>query len=185
MSDHDDIFDDEREPVWRLAQPDAGLDPWSSSLQTLERPAPPPPPPAPPLSLDRRSPIVMTFMAALIGAVIGAGTTLVATHNNTGGVVKVAPPVRVTGGAESVAAVAKAVMPSIVRIDVNAAGPFGESQHGTGSGVIYRSDRGQSGQPRKFVHMFGQPPQLACDVDGRQLFVLGGNFQVTRRGLEG
>ncbi len=52
-------------------------------------------------------------------------------------------------------------------------------------GVIYRSDRGQCGQPRPFVHFFQQPPQLACDADGRQLFVLGGNYQVTRRGLEG
>lgn len=52
-------------------------------------------------------------------------------------------------------------------------------------GLIYRSDRGQSGQPRKFVHFFDQPPQLACDPDGRQLFVVGGSYQVTRRGLEG
>jgi hypothetical protein len=52
-------------------------------------------------------------------------------------------------------------------------------------GVIYRSDRGQCGRPRKFVHFFDQPPRLACDASGRQLYVLGGSYQVTRRGIEG
>lgn len=52
-------------------------------------------------------------------------------------------------------------------------------------GLIYRSDRGQSGQPRKFVHFFQQPPQLACDPAGRQLFITDGAYQVTRRGIEG
>lgn len=52
-------------------------------------------------------------------------------------------------------------------------------------GVIYRSDRGQSGRPRKFVHFFETPPQLACDPGGRQLYVLGGGYRVTRRGIEG
>jgi hypothetical protein len=52
-------------------------------------------------------------------------------------------------------------------------------------GVIYRSDRGQSGRPRSFIHTFKQPPQLACDKTGRQLYLLGGSYQVTRRGIEG
>ena len=52
-------------------------------------------------------------------------------------------------------------------------------------GVIYRSDRGQCGRPRKFVHFFHEPPQLACDADGSQLFVLGGAYRITRRGIEG
>jgi hypothetical protein len=52
-------------------------------------------------------------------------------------------------------------------------------------GLIYRSDRGQSGRPRSFIHRFEQPPQLACDSTGRQLNILGGSYQVTRRGIEG
>lgn len=52
-------------------------------------------------------------------------------------------------------------------------------------GVIYRSDRGQPGRPRKFVHLFERPPLLACDPGGAQLYVVGGAYRVTRRGLEG
>ena len=31
----------------------------------------------------------------------------------------------------------------------------------------------------------GLPPRLMCDADGRQLYVLGGSYRVTYRGLEG
>jgi S1-C subfamily serine protease len=85
--------------------------------------------------------MVIAFVAALLGAMIGSGTTIVATRNSPGGgTVMVAPPVKNANGAESVAAVAKAVLPSIVRIDVAADSPFGGSTEGTGSGVIYRAD---------------------------------------------
>ena len=52
-------------------------------------------------------------------------------------------------------------------------------------GLIYRSDRGQCGQPRTFVHFFETPPQLTCDVGGGQLYLQGGRYRVTRRGIEG
>lgn len=52
-------------------------------------------------------------------------------------------------------------------------------------GVIYRSDRGQAGRPRTFVHFFEKPPRLLCDPAGRQLHILGGDYRVTRLGLEG
>lgn len=52
-------------------------------------------------------------------------------------------------------------------------------------GLIYRSDRGQSGCSRTFVHQLETPAQLACDPAGRQLYILGGNYRVTRRGIEG
>ena len=52
-------------------------------------------------------------------------------------------------------------------------------------GLIYRSDRGQRGRPRTFVHFFKLRPQLTCDVHGKQLYILGGNYRVTPRGLEG
>lgn len=52
-------------------------------------------------------------------------------------------------------------------------------------GVIYRSDRGQPGQPRDFVHFFQRPPRLLCDPAGHQLYIHGGSYRVTKLGLEG
>jgi len=51
--------------------------------------------------------------------------------------------------------------------------------------VIYSSDRGQSGRPRTYVHFMEAPPMLASDRTGRQLYIVGGNYQVTKRGIEG
>jgi hypothetical protein len=52
-------------------------------------------------------------------------------------------------------------------------------------GLIYRSDRGQCGSPRTFIHFMEAPPVLACDPDGKQLYVVGGRYRVTRKGIEG
>ena len=52
-------------------------------------------------------------------------------------------------------------------------------------GLIYRSDRGQRGQPRTFVHFFQNSPLLASDPRGKQLHILGGNYRVSPRGIEG
>jgi hypothetical protein len=52
-------------------------------------------------------------------------------------------------------------------------------------GLIYTSDRGQQGKPRTFVHFLETPPLLACDEEGKQLYVLGGRYRVTQRGIEG
>lgn len=52
-------------------------------------------------------------------------------------------------------------------------------------GLIYRSDRGQPGRPRSYVHFFDTPPRLLCDPAGRQLYILGGDYRVTRLGVEG
>jgi hypothetical protein len=35
------------------------------------------------------------------------------------------------------------------------------------------------------VHFFKLRPQLTCDAHGKQLYILGGNYRVTSRGLEG
>lgn len=58
--------------------------------------------------------------------------------------------------------------------------PLGELR-----GVIYRSDRGQCGRQRTFVHFFQSPPLLTCDPAGRRLHIVGGSYQVTPRGIEG
>ncbi|MGH2829677.1 MAG: trypsin-like peptidase domain-containing protein [Actinomycetota bacterium] len=91
----------------------------------------------------RASRLLPVFLAALMGATVGTGATLVATNRNQppGDSVLVAPPVRGGVGAQTsgVAAVAEAVRPSIVSIRTQSSNFFG-AQQGTGSGVIYRSD---------------------------------------------
>ena len=52
-------------------------------------------------------------------------------------------------------------------------------------GLIYRSDKEQCGRPRTFIHFMESPPLLASDVRGRQLYIVGGNYRVTSRGIEG
>ena len=52
-------------------------------------------------------------------------------------------------------------------------------------GLIYSSDKAQCGRPRTFIHFMESRPLLACDTSGRQLYILGGNYRVTARGIEG
>jgi hypothetical protein len=50
-------------------------------------------------------------------------------------------------------------------------------------GVVYTRDHG--GVSRTYIHFMDDPPRLACDAHGRQLYVLGGSYRITRRGIEG
>jgi hypothetical protein len=52
-------------------------------------------------------------------------------------------------------------------------------------GLIYRSDRSRRGCLKTYIHFMETPPLLACDPEGRQLYILGGNYRVTGRGIEG
>jgi hypothetical protein len=52
-------------------------------------------------------------------------------------------------------------------------------------GLIYRSDKWQSGSPRTFIHFMEDPPRLVCDPPGTQLYVVGGSYRVSARGIEG
>ena len=52
-------------------------------------------------------------------------------------------------------------------------------------GVMYRSDKGQPGQPRTYIHRMEDPPRLVSNVEGTQLYIVGGSYQVTSRGIEG
>ena len=52
-------------------------------------------------------------------------------------------------------------------------------------GLIYAELPGRGRPPRTFIHFMETPPLLACDRSGRQLLVVGGRYQVTRRGIEG
>ncbi len=52
-------------------------------------------------------------------------------------------------------------------------------------GLIYRSDKWLPGHPRTYIHFMQDPPRLTSDVAGRRLFVVGGTYRVTPRGIEG
>ena len=52
-------------------------------------------------------------------------------------------------------------------------------------GLIYRSEKWQEGRPRNFIHVMEDPPRLACNPAGTQLYVIGGSYRVTDRGIEG
>lgn len=52
-------------------------------------------------------------------------------------------------------------------------------------GLIYRSDKGQPGRPRAYIHLLQDPPLLVSNSDGTQLYIVGGSYRVTRRGIEG
>ncbi len=131
---------DETEPVWRLARANGGeTEDSRTAVGVLERPAlfPDEPEPEP----ERRRPprSLSAFLAAVLGAVLGSGITLVASRTD-GGVTLVAPPARgAAAQATDVAALVQNVLPSMVRVDVTGEGAFGRAE-GTGSGVIYRSD---------------------------------------------
>jgi hypothetical protein len=53
------------------------------------------------------------------------------------------------------------------------------------TGLMYRSDKWQQGRPRTFIHFMEEPPRLVCDAAGTQLYVVGGRYRVTGRGIEG
>jgi hypothetical protein len=53
------------------------------------------------------------------------------------------------------------------------------------TGLMYRSDKWQAGRPRTFIHFMDRPPRLVCDASGTQLYVVGGRYRVTARGIEG
>lgn len=52
-------------------------------------------------------------------------------------------------------------------------------------GLIYRSDKGQLGRPRTYIHFMANPPRLVCNPEGTQLYVVGGSYRVTQQGIEG
>ncbi len=52
-------------------------------------------------------------------------------------------------------------------------------------GLIYSSDKEQCGRSRTFIHFMEIPPLLASDSEGKQLYIVGGNYRVTSKGIEG
>lgn len=52
-------------------------------------------------------------------------------------------------------------------------------------GLIYRSDKGQPGRPLTYIHRMENPPRLVSNIEGTQLYIVGGSYHVTPRGIEG
>jgi hypothetical protein len=52
-------------------------------------------------------------------------------------------------------------------------------------GLIYRSDKHKPSQPSTYIHFMEVPPILASNSEGTQLYLVGGNYRVTARGIEG
>ncbi|MDQ4149319.1 MAG: trypsin-like peptidase domain-containing protein [Actinomycetota bacterium] len=88
--------------------------------------------------------IIATGVAALLGAVIGSGATLFLADGDgrpgEPGVVRVAEGGSQGAPLAGVAEVARAVLPSVVQIQVGEVGGGFIGRRGTGSGVIFRSD---------------------------------------------
>jgi len=59
--------------------------------------------------------------------------------------------------------------------------PLGELR-----GVIYRASRAPGEAPKNYVHFFHHRlPVLAADPTGKRLYIVGGQYRVTKRGIEG
>jgi hypothetical protein len=52
-------------------------------------------------------------------------------------------------------------------------------------GLIYSSDKGTQGCRRTYIHFMERPPRLTCNPEGTQLYIIGGHYRVTPRGIEG
>jgi hypothetical protein len=52
-------------------------------------------------------------------------------------------------------------------------------------GLIYRSDKGQQGHGQPYIHLLQDPPRLVSNIAGTQLYLVGGSYRVTGRGIEG
>jgi hypothetical protein len=51
-------------------------------------------------------------------------------------------------------------------------------------GLIYSSEKGD-GRQRTYIHFMEKPPRLACNSRGDQLYIVGGRYRITARGIEG
>jgi hypothetical protein len=66
----------------------------------------------------------------------------------------------------------------IVRLPLK---PVGELR-----GVIYRTRRVPGEVPKNYVHFFqGRSPLLVTNPMGTRLYIVGGHYRVTQRGIEG
>ena len=54
------------------------------------------------------------------------------------------------------------------------------------AGLIYRSNKGEPGRrSRTYIHLMEDPPHLVSNVEGTQLYIVGGRYRIGARGIEG
>lgn len=75
--------------------------------------------------------------------------------------------------------------PSVIRAPCRRTIPRVLVRLGELRGLIYSSDRESQGRSRTYIHFMDMPPHLTCDPEGRQLYIVGGRYRVTSRGIEG
>jgi hypothetical protein len=51
--------------------------------------------------------------------------------------------------------------------------------------LIYRSDKHKPSRPSTYIHLMETPAILASNPEGTQLYIVGGDYRVTARGIEG
>ncbi len=73
----------------------------------------------------------------------------------------------------------RVVTAAIDRVDTGGTGGYG------GIARVGLHARTYGATRRTYIHFMDDPPRLLCDADGRQLYVLGGSYRITQRGIEG
>ena len=51
-------------------------------------------------------------------------------------------------------------------------------------GMKLKTTAAHRGRPRTFIHFMEDPPRLVTNTAGTQLYVVGGRYRVTARGIE-
>jgi hypothetical protein len=74
--------------------------------------------------------------------------------------------------------------PAVVRASCRRTIPKVLVQLGTLRALVYTADRGDGGA-RQYIHFMEREPLLTCNPEGTQLYIVGGQYRVTRRGIEG
>ena len=52
-------------------------------------------------------------------------------------------------------------------------------------GLIYRSSKWSPERKRTFIHFMEDQPKLVSNPEGTQLYIIGGSYRITPRGIEG
>jgi hypothetical protein len=88
-------------------------------------------------------------------------------------------------GTQMSSRVLRVLPPHVVRVPHRRLIPPVVVQLGELLGLIYRADKARAGGPRAYIHIMRDPPRLVSNVEGTQIYVVGGSYRVTGRGIEG
>jgi hypothetical protein len=80
---------------------------------------------------------------------------------------------------------ARASLPDVTTVRHARLMPERVVQLGELVGLIYRATRAPFSGPRNYIHFMQELPRLVCNPEGTQLYLVGGNYRVSARGIEG